>query len=225
MTPQYHALGGQVFFLKIEKKRYFFNPFRKFSQQLSSKTANTNCLSNDPNPDFRTVFEAHKDRVFNTVLSLVQHRHDAEDVTQDVFVTVHESLASFRAEAQVSTWIYRIAVNKSLDFLKSKKTKKRSGFLVSLFGEKPGDKSPPLDLPDFFHPGVALERKEQAATLFRAINKLPDNQKAAFTLAKIEGLSYVEIATVLQVTVPSVESLIFRARQNLQKFLKDFYQD
>ena len=82
-----------------------------------------------------------------------------------------------------------------------------------------------MEIPDFVHPGVTLERKEQAQTLFKAINNLPENQKVAFTLSKIEGLNYSEISEVMQISTPSVESLLFRAKQNLQKLLRDFYEN
>ena len=174
--------------------------------------------------EFRRVFETYKNRVFNTALGLVQNRHDAEDVTQEVFVNVYQTLARFKGQSQFSTWIYRITVNKSLDFLKARQTKKRSGFIVSLFGSKTDDERP-IDVPDFIHPGVQLERQESAAALFRAIHQLPEQQKVAFTLAKVEGLSYQEIADILQTSIPSVESLLFRAKQSLQKLLRDFYEN
>ncbi len=182
-------------------------------------------ITNDaPNLEFRRVFQAHKNRVFNTALGLVQNRQDAEDVTQEVFVTLYQTLSTFKGQSQLSTWIYRITVNKSLDFLKARQTKKRSGFIVSLFGSK-SDDDRPIDIPDFVHPGVQMERQEAATALFRAINQLPEQQKVAFTLSKVEGLSYQEIADVLETSIPSVESLLFRAKQNLQKLLRDFYEN
>ena len=182
-------------------------------------------ITNDaPNLEFRRVFETHKNRVFNTALGLVQNRHDAEDVTQEVFVNLHQTLSTFKGQSQLSTWIYRITVNKSLDFLKARQAKKRSGFIVSLFGSKTDDERP-IDVPDFVHPGVQMEQKEAATALFKAINQLPEQQKVAFTLSKVEGLSYQEIADVLETSIPSVESLLFRAKQNLQKLLRDFYEN
>ncbi len=169
---------------------------------------------------FKVLFEQQKNRVYNTVLSLLQNAADAEDVTQEVFVKVFEEFDQFRGEAQLQTWIYRIAVNKSLDFLRAQKAKKRSGILVRLFGD---DKTESVfEIPDFVHPGVVLERKEQSKVLFKAIDQLPEAQKSAFVLAKLEGLSYLEIANVLNTTVPSVESLLFRARANLKKQLINF---
>jgi RNA polymerase sigma factor (sigma-70 family) len=175
----------------------------------------------NPTDLFDNIFLKNRHQVYNTVLSLLQNQSDAEDVTQEVFVTVYENLKNFKEQSKISTWIYRIAVNKSLDFLKAKKTQKRLGFLISIFGNK-NDNREIYDIPDFVHPGVISERREQAAILFKAIDKLPDNQKVAFNLSKIEGLSYAEIAEIQKISVSSVESLLFRARQNLQKFLREY---
>ncbi len=79
------------------------------------------------------------------------------------------------------------------------------------------------DPPHFQHPGVLLENQERAAILFQALEKLPEKQKAAFVLHHLEALSYVEIAEVLQLSLSSVESLLFRAKQNLQRLLGDYY--
>lgn len=86
-----------------------------------------------------------------------------------------------------------------------------------LFGE---GNEPLYEIPDFNHPGVAMDRKETAAKLFKAIAQLPENQKAAFTLHKLEDLSYQEISEVMQTSVPAVESLMHRAKQNLKKILE-----
>lgn len=84
-----------------------------------------------------------------------------------------------------------------------------------------GDGNEPLhEIPDLNHPGVAMDRKENAAKLFRAIAQLPDNQKTAFTLHKLEDLSYQEISEIMQTSVPAVESLMHRAKQNLRKILE-----
>lgn len=172
--------------------------------------------------DFRELVALYQHRVFNTVLSLLQNREDAEDVTQEVFIRVYQTLATFKGESSLSTWIYRISVNKSLDFIKSKKTKKRFGLVRVLLPE--GEANAPV-APDFVHPGVVLERKEQAAILFKAIEKLPEKQKIAFTLSKVEDLSYAEISAVMETSVSSVESLLFRAKQNLQQYLKQHFTE
>ncbi len=163
-----------------------------------------------------------RSRVFNTCLNILQSREDAEDVCQDVFIEVLQSISKFKGESQLSTWIYRITITKSLEFHRKKNRKKRFGLFQSLTGQ--GDYE--LNLPaNFEHPGIQLENKELSKILFAAIEKLPERQKAAFLLHKTEHLSYVEIAAVLEISVPSVESLLFRAKQGLQKILGNYYEN
>lgn len=171
---------------------------------------------------FKLIVERWKDMVYNTVLGIVQNETEAEDITQDVFIKVFENISSFKGESKFSTWLYKIAISKALDFLRSRKRKKRFGFVKSLFG---GDHEEESRLADFYHPGVKLDNKERSAALFRAIGKLPENQKAAFTLHKLEGLSYQEISEVLNTTVSAVESLMSRAKVNLRKELEVFYSN
>ena len=76
----------------------------------------------------------------------------------------------------------------------------------------------------FLHPGVQMEQKEHAQALFAAINLLPDNQRVAFTLVKVEGLPYQEVGEVMSLSLSSIESLMFRARKNLQKLLENYYE-
>lgn len=166
---------------------------------------------------FRELFMGYGDRVYNTILSIVQNKEDAEDLSQEVFITIYKTIRSFRKDSKLSTWVYRISVNRSLEFLRNKKRKKRFSFLKSL-----DEDENTFEIPDFDHPGVALENKELSRELFKAINALPENQKTAFVLSQIEVLSYKEISEVMDLTIPSVESLLFRARQNLKKLLEDF---
>jgi RNA polymerase sigma factor (sigma-70 family) len=179
----------------------------------------------EPGQDaFHELFQHYHQRVFNTALNLLQNREDAEDLTQEVFVAAYQKMGQFRGDAELFTWLYRLTTNRALDFLRAKKAKKRSGILVSLFGDKNQDREMPIIEPsDFMHPGIQLERQEQAAILFAAIEKLPEQQKAAFVLARIEHLSYAEIAQVLSTSIPAVESLLFRAKQNLQNLLKQYF--
>jgi len=170
---------------------------------------------------FRYLVEAYQSKVFNTVLSIVQDMQEAEDVSQEVFIEVYESVQGFRGESKVSTWIYRIATTKALENYRKRHAQKRFAFLTSLFGD---NNEVVHHSVDFEHPGIKLENKEQAKILFREINKLPENQKVAFTLCNIEGLSYQEISEVMQTSLGSVESLIFRAKTNLRKYLGDYYK-
>jgi RNA polymerase sigma-70 factor (ECF subfamily) len=104
--------------------------------------------------------------------------------------------------------------------VKRKKRKKRFAFVQSLFGEKEEEQHHPVE---FNHPGVLLENKEKAGELFRALQQIPDNQRIAFTLNKIEGLNNQEIATIMNTSFYAVESLLARAKTSLQKKLKDYY--
>jgi RNA polymerase sigma-70 factor (ECF subfamily) len=79
-----------------------------------------------------------------------------------------------------------------------------------------------IELPDFQHPGVMLDKREMSAILFKAIKKLPENQEIAFILNKLEGLSYQEVADVMKTSLSAVESLIHRAKTNLKEILKNF---
>jgi RNA polymerase sigma factor (sigma-70 family) len=174
-------------------------------------------LKNGDEAAFRFLVDTYKDRVYNTVIAIVQNAEDAEDVTQEVFIQVYRSINSFKGEAKLSTWLYRIATTRSLDLLRSRKSKKRFGFIQRLLGD---DSEPVYEIPDFNHPGIVLEKKENAAKLFKAIRQLPENQKIAFTLHKMEDLSYQEISEVMKTTVPAVESLLHRAKLNLRKLLE-----
>lgn len=171
---------------------------------------------------FKTLVSQFQDRVYNTCLGLLQHPEEAEEAAQDVFIEVYKSIDRFKGEAKLSTWIYKIATTKSLERIRKQKAQKRFAFLQSLTG---GDQDyEKLTHASFNHPGVILENKEHAQTLFKALKTLPDNQRVTFTLHKVEGLPYQEIAQVLETSVSSIESLIFRARKNLQKKLKDYYE-
>ncbi|MBK7561675.1 MAG: sigma-70 family RNA polymerase sigma factor [Chitinophagaceae bacterium] len=175
-------------------------------------------LRNGDETAFKYLVDTYQDRVFNTAIGIVQNAEDAEDVAQEVFIQVYRSIHHFKGESKLSTWLYRITTTRALDLLRSRKSKKRFGFMQRLTGE---DNEPLYELADFNHPGVTLDRKENAAKLFKAIAQLPENQKTAFTLHKLEDLSYQEISQVMRTSVPAVESLMHRAKQNLRKILEN----
>lgn len=167
---------------------------------------------------FRDMVEARQGLVFNTVIGFLQNQEDAEDVTQEVFIKVFESIGQFKGESAFTTWLYRIAVTSALEFLRKKSRKKRSGFITRLFGD---GNDPVTDPPDFVHPGVRLDQRENARMLFTAMQQLPENQRIAFTLHKVEGLPYIEVASVMGLSVSAVESLLHRSKQNLRKLLEN----
>ncbi len=171
---------------------------------------------------FKILVETYKRKVFNTVLAIVQNFEEAEDVSQEVFMETYLSIQKFRGDSKISTWLYRIATTKALEMIRKKKTTKRFAFFTNLFNSENEILHHPVN---FVHPGVVFEQKENAKILFKAIEILPDNQKVAFTLAHMEGLSYQEITEVMCISLSSVESLLFRAKTNLRKSLGDHYKN
>ena len=165
---------------------------------------------------FKKLVDEWQDMVYNTALGIVQNADDADDITQEVFIQAYQSISSFKGESKISTWLYRITVSKSLDHEKRKKRKKRFGFVQSLFG---GQEEEQLHPAEFDHPGVQLEKKERAGELFSALKQIPDKQRIAFTLHKLEGQSHQEVADIMNTTLYAVESLIARAKMNLKKVL------
>lgn len=168
---------------------------------------------------FKKIYEEHKKLVYNMCLNYVLSRTDAEDIAQEVFVKVYHNYHTFNEEkASLKTWICRIAINQSLDFLKAKKAKKRLGFLSSIFYE---DTNEPLkELVEVDHPGIQLEQKEEVDKILKIIYNLPENQKTAIILMKIEGRSQKEVAEIMDVSVKALESIIQRAKTNINSKLE-----
>ncbi len=172
---------------------------------------------------FAAFIQQHQDKVYNVVLGMLQNQQDAEEITQDVFIEVYKKANAFKGESSVSTWLYRIAVNKSIDHIRSKQRKKRLAIITGWFSSQNYET---INEPGYFvHPGVVSENKEKAKYLFTAIQSLPETQQTAFVLSEMEQLSYKEISEVMNTTVSAVESLLVRAKQNLRKRLGNFYKE
>ncbi len=172
---------------------------------------------------FKELVEKYQKPVVNTCFGILHNKDDAEDVAQDVFIEVFRSVQNFRADSKISTWLYRISVNRSLNFIRDNKKRKwfhsfddivksKNSGLENLISAK-------NDNPDF-----GIENLQRTNMLHEAINSLPKNQKIAFSLNKYEDLSYKEISEIMEVSVSSVESLIHRAKKNLQKKLYVCYK-
>lgn len=186
----------------------------EFIKELKSKSAVA----------YSKLVDDFQQKVFATCISFVPNKEDAEDIAQDVFVEVYNSINKFKGDSKLSTWIYRITTNKCLEFIRKKSTKKRFAFLQSITGN-----AIPMDKTDYFtemnHPGILLENKELNATLFKAINRLPESQSVIFTLHKVDGKSYQEVAEITNKSLSSVESVMFRAKKNLQGILENYYKN
>lgn len=171
---------------------------------------------------FRTVVELYQDRVLNTCYRFLFNREDAEDVAQEVFIEVYRSISSFRQEAKLSTWVYQIAISRSIDLIRKKKRKKRFAQVKSLLGlEEEGNELP---APGKNGPLEKLEQEERMRILQEAIDTLPENQRIAFTLSKCQGIGNKKIAEIMGVTLSSVESLMHRAKKNLENKLYQYFE-
>ena len=171
---------------------------------------------------FRILFDLYKINVYNTASGFLTNVNDAEDVTQEVFIQVFKSIEHFKENSKLSTWIYRITITKCLDLLRKKKTKKRFAFFVDFFENDEKDKEEVFV--NYEHPGIQTDKLELSKILFKEIDKLPDNQRISFVLNKVEKLGDQEISEVMGISVPAVESLIFRAKSGLKKRLEKYYK-
>jgi RNA polymerase sigma-70 factor (ECF subfamily) len=172
--------------------------------------------------NFEEIYKQNKGLVYRLALSYVRNVEEAEDITQNVFVKVHEKLDQFKGDAHIQTWIYRITGTTSLDHIKSKKTKKRFGNVFSLMK----DNGETLELKDDTpHAGAKLENQELSDTLMDAINELSEPQRTAFYLSHVDGLGNIEISEILEKSVGAVESMVQRAKAGLRKNLESFYDE
>ncbi len=158
------------------------------------------------------------DWTYSVVMSYVRDEQDAEEIIQDTLLATISGIENFRNQASIKTWVYRIAINKSKDFLKYKHRQKRAGKVISLHRNELNDGAD-YEPADFWHPGLQMESKEKLDIIFRAINELPANQKKALILNKLEHLKIQEIADIMELSYKAVESLLLRSRQNLKKYL------
>jgi RNA polymerase sigma-70 factor (ECF subfamily) len=209
-----------------------------FSPTMGCNLACTGCYARDYPTDheliekiaakdhdaFKTLVDRHQALVVDTCYGLLGNREDAEDVAQEVFFRVYRSASKFRQEAKVSTWLYRIAVNRSLNFIRDSRWSRRLKNLGALLGDE-AKQVTNIPAPDSSRPDIALEEKERNEKLHKAIDSLPQKQRAAFVLHKYEGLPYQEIAEIMHRSLSSVESLIHRAKVNLQRELIHYLKE
>jgi RNA polymerase sigma-70 factor (ECF subfamily) len=179
-------------------------------------------LKNGDREAFRQAVEKYQSFILNCSFKFVRSRETAEDITQEVFLEMWSSIHSFRGDAKLSTWLYRIAIAKSLNHVKSLQRKKRFGIIVNIFETaETNEQLPPSGDPT---PEEQLVIQERAMILQQALDHIPENQRVAFTLSKYEYLRHEEIAEIMAVSTSSVESLIHRAKENLRKKLTGYYR-
>ncbi len=166
---------------------------------------------------YHTLITVYSKRVYNLCLQFVSSPQDAEDTTQEVFTTIYLSMVSFRKESSLSTWIYRITVNKCRELNRKKSRKKRFGIMRSW------DETPENYLESSNqNPEKTLLNSELAETIQNAIEGLPENQRIAYTLSKLEGIKNDAIAEIMELSVSAVESLLFRAKKSVTEQLNNY---
>lgn len=155
---------------------------------------------------FEMLVKRYQNSVLNIAYSLIGNKHQAEDIAQEVFIKVYKSIETFRGLSKISTWLYRITLNSSYDFLR-----RRKKFV-------PLDEYGPIQAPHTSSTDF-LERKEKKELVQKAIDGLPFKYRKVVVLKDIENLSYKDIANVLQCRIGTVESRLFRARKMLKNIL------
>jgi len=173
-------------------------------------------VANGDTKAFKTLVERHHKRVIHICLSFVAVPADAEDVAQEVFIEVFKSIDNYRGDAALSTWLYRLSVNKSLDFIRQKKRQKRGSGLVQVVEQSDLEN---MSISSKQLPSDQIEEQERKMILHQAINKLPERQKVAVFLSKIEEMAQQEVADIMKTSVSSVESLLVRAKRKLKEML------
>jgi len=170
----------------------------------------------------RLFTDTYQVKVYNICYSFLLNVHDAEDLTQEVFIEALRNAGKFRGDSRLGTWLYRIAVNRSLNHIRDNRKRKfwkdiDDFFTLDGMSDHASGREPESN-------ADLLEQKEQRHLIGEAIASLPEKQRIAFTLNKLEDMSYPEVAEVMQTSVSSVESLIHRARMGLQKQLKHYFK-
>lgn len=160
--------------------------------------------------DYAILIKRYQVNVFRTAIGLLHNKEDAEEITQDVFIKAYQSLASFNAKAAFSTWLYRITVNMSLNFLRKKKRKTFWTGLTEVLQLASKDKSAET---------IITERSENAV-IQQALDTLPEKQRLAFVFARYEELPQKQVAEIMHISEGAVEQLLLRAKLNLKKILE-----
>lgn len=182
-------------------------------------------LRNGDRSAFNRLVEEYKDVILNVCYGFVKNADEAEDLTQEVFVEVYKTITRFREQSSLYTWIYRIAVSKSLDTLKRKKSVKRAAFFEKRVRSDSADLEMEQTPSVVLNPEAALEQKQQRLFINHCLNQLAENQRVAFVLSQQNGMSYREIAEIMGKSLSSIESLVHRSKTNLRKIMEESYHD
>lgn len=169
---------------------------------------------------FNRLLDKYEKQVINFIIRFTGSRADAEDLAQETFLKVYKAAASYYPAAKFTTWLYRIASNVSLDYLRKMKNAKKTESLDERMETMDGHFEKQIADEKYINPGEGMLDAEKQEAIRKALLSLPENQRAAIILKIYEDRSYAEIASIIGVSAPAVESLLFRARQALKDRLK-----
>src|SRR4051812_49296310 len=191
----------------------------KFTARSSGQTASSaaraddmalveRCRSGDL-AAFEEIYRAHSGKLYSLACRMLGNPADAEDLLQEIFLSAHRKLEGFRGESALGTWLYRLATNQCLDYLRSRAA--RSNQLTDAIDEE-------LPLADAGSRGIA-ERTVSKMDLERAVAQLPEGARAAFVLHDVQGLEHREVAEALGIAEGTSKSQVHKARLRLRSLL------
>ena len=168
---------------------------------------------------FSQLVEANQNKIYSLALRMTGSPEDGADLAQEAFLRAWRSLPSFQEESSFSTWLYKLTSNLCIDFLRKEKRRKAVAITVSLDDDQ--DESPPVEVPDHrFTPEAEVERRELRSAMSRALKTMSEDHRQILILREVEGLSYTEIAQLLDVEEGTVKSRLARARISLRNILQ-----
>lgn len=172
---------------------------------------------------YRELVERHQSMIFRTCMGFLHNKAEAEDLTQEVFIQAYQSLERFRGQASFSTWLYRIAVNASLNKLRKSHGNSLFRRIESAFG-KEKDAMYNFPVPQSDDPENLLITAEHRDWVKDALDSLPEKQRTTIVLSQYDELPQKEIAAIMEITEGAVEALIQRAKANLRIRLAGLYK-
>jgi RNA polymerase sigma-70 factor (ECF subfamily) len=171
---------------------------------------------------FQALFQKYNRRVYAVALGVVKSPEDAMDVVQDAFIKVHKHLATFQGASSFYTWLYRIVMNLGIDHVRKKRKIVEWGDDVPI-EHAAGDRTMVPKVPDA-NPSQSVVRRELSEKIRQALDTLPEYHRAVILLREVEGMSYEEIAEVLNVPKGTIMSRLFHARRKMQEQLEPYLE-